>query len=106
MRKCPTCYKEFADDVVNCDVDQSVLLNYNPPPPSNGSPGWIFIFVGIAAALYFSFGYSTSVNTGSGPVVNLDLQQNQMLGFLASLAVFFTGLLMVLFSKLVTALEK
>lgn len=60
--------------------------------------GWFLIWAGIAGTLYFSFGFSTTL-PGSG-VVNLDLQQDRLFGFLDSQVNFLVGVLIVLFAGL------
>ena len=55
---------------------------------------------GVAGALYFAFGFSQSVSSGFGEVVNFYLQQNRLFGFLASLVAFLGGLLIVILFNL------
>ena len=44
--------------------------------------GWLLILTGVAGDLYFTFGFTTSVTADHGPVINLDLQQDRLFGFL------------------------
>ena len=62
--------------------------------------GWLLLWLGVVGDLYFAFGFTTSVPTEHGNVVNLDLQQDRLFGFLASLVSFLAGLLILLFVNL------
>ena len=62
--------------------------------------GWILIFAGIVGDLYFAFGFSTSIPTERGNIVNLDLQQDRLFGFLDAQVNFLAGLLILLFVNL------
>jgi len=121
MKKCPYCGKKYFDDVVRCALDQTALVNCTaedlreaareaaaetlatktrPGQTSSGLKplGWILIFAGIGGTLYFVFGFSTTL-PGSD-VVNLDLQQNRLFGFLDAQVNFLAGLLILLFGNL------
>lgn len=118
MKKCPYCGKKYFDDVVRCALDQSVLVACDPAEVPSAPEkmvvetggerlvktnsgmkalGWILIVVGIGGTLYFTFGFSTTLPESN--VVNLDLQQDRLFGFLDSQVNFLAGLLILLFKS-------
>ncbi len=58
--------------------------------------GGLMITVGIAGALFFFFGFYAAVSSPVGDVSNVSLMEDRLLGFMASLALFLAGLLLVL----------
>jgi hypothetical protein len=67
--------------------------------------GVLLMLAGIIGAVYFAFGFQTVVDSVNGQVVNFNLQQQQLLGFLASLAAAMSGLIIVLFVNLPAILK-
>jgi len=73
--------------------------------------GVLLMLSGIGGALYFAFGFNTTVSTLSvnnlsgGDVVNIGLQQQQMMGFIASIAAALAGLLIVLLLTLSVTIQ-
>lgn len=57
-------------------------------------------------AVYFAFGFYPAVSTPQGDVVNLSLQQDRLLGFLASLVAFLSGLFLMIFAHLYELIER
>jgi hypothetical protein len=118
VKKCPYCGKKYSDNVERCAVDQTDLVacstsdtlttatqatattsTSSVPRPASSAKllGWILLWAGIAGTLYFAFVFTT-VLPGSD-VVNLDRQQDRLLGFIESQVNFLAGLLVVLLAK-------
>ena len=67
--------------------------------------GVLLLVAGIGSALYFAFGFDPSVSSVEGSVVNLQLEQDRLLGFLASLVGALAGLLIILAAWLASKLD-